>query len=101
MGVRRCEFCTTTPAVYVQWLSCRDGRRRLFEADPVDVDQVPAGQRGWVPGRITVRGRDRVAMAPIDQVSAGKAAAARRVVVEHHCPRFRELYEQALGTHPE
>jgi hypothetical protein len=97
VGVRRCEFCTT-PAVYVQWLSCRDGRRRLFEATPVDVDQVPPGKRGWVPGRATVRGRNRVVMAPIDQVSYGKAEAARRVMVEHRCPRLRELYDQALGT---
>jgi hypothetical protein len=83
--------------VYVQWLRCRDGRRRLFDADPVDTDHLPAGQAGWVPGRSAVRGRQQVVMAPITQVSSGKAEAARRVAVLHDCPNFRALYVQAMG----
>jgi hypothetical protein len=94
VGVRRCEFCS---AVYVQWLQCRDGRRRLFNADPVEVGQLPDDAVGWVPGRVKVRGRERVALAPISQVSSGKADAARRVMVVHDCPEFTRLYQAAMG----
>ncbi len=94
MSVRRCEYCET---VYVQWLRCRDGRRRLFEATPVDVDQV-GGRFGWVPGRATINGRTQVVLAPITQVSTGKADAARRVMVLHDCEAFRELHEKVFTS---
>ncbi len=77
------------------WLWCRDGRRRLFEHTPVDVADVPAGVVGWVPGRVTAGGRDRVVMARVDAVSAGKAAAARRVMLVHDCPQGAALERNA------
>ena len=93
MGVRRCEFCDR---VYVQWLRCRDGTRRLFEATPVEVADVPDGSTGWVPGRVTVNGYPRVVMSPLGHVGRAKAAAARRVVLQHRCPKFQELYDRAM-----
>lgn len=89
MSVRRCDYCHTT---YVQWLTCRDGRRRLFEATPVPVDQLPDRSDGWVPGRTTLKGRERVALARLDHVSRGKADAAVRAMVLHRCPEYQRLH---------
>lgn len=98
MSVRRCDYCAV---VYVQWLLCRDGRRRVFQSTPVDVADLAAGQIGWVPGRARIQGRERVALAPIAQVSSGKADAARRVLLVHDCPEFRRLHGQVFGSRME
>ncbi len=95
MSAFRCTFCSK---VFVQWLWCRDGRRRLFNLDPVEVGHLTDGQVGWVPGRATVKGRLRVVLAPIGHVSRGKAEAARRVAVLHRCPDFLALYGEVFGT---
>ncbi len=81
----------------MQWLSCRDGSRRVFEITPVDLDQL-GSRSGWVPGRATVNGRTKVVMAPLGQVSRSKADAARRAVVEHRCDAYQRLYQAAMGA---
>lgn len=88
----RCKFCNE----YVQWLTCKDGKRRMFSGDPIPVEQ-DTGADGWVTGRHVIRGRERVVMTRINHVSAGKRAAVRRVVVLHACPEYRRLVEAAYG----
>lgn len=98
MTVFRCSYCRSRgERVYVQWLLCRDGKRRLFLADLTEVGQLQPDQVGWVAGRTVVNGRERVAMAPITQVSRGKAEAANRVAVLHWCTAYQELRAAAFG----
>jgi hypothetical protein len=89
----RCAFCNR-PVIR---LYARFRGRLLFDFDPVEV--LPPGVEGWVPGRRVHRGREVCDMAPVSQVSAGKAAAARRFMVVHRCEAREALETHAGLTH--
>lgn len=79
------------------WLAARHRGRLLFDFDPVEV--LPDGVDGWVPGRREVRGRTVCELAPVSQVSAGKAEAARRFMVLHRCEVRADLEARVALTH--
>lgn len=80
----KCKFCDQR----IQWLRIRGGRRLPFNAELVEVGQLPEGVEGWVAGRVTVRGQEYAAVMPLSQCGTSKAAAARRVLIQHACPQY-------------
>lgn len=90
-GMVRCGFCNRpTIRLYARWRGMM-----WFDFDPVDT--LPDGVEGWVPGRHEVRGRMVCDMAPVSQVSSGKAEAARRFMVLHRC-EVRQRMEIEAGV---
>lgn len=89
----RCGFCNR-PVIR---LRARFRGMLWFDFAPVEV--LPEGVEGWVPGRREWRGREVCDLAPVSQVSAAKAEAARRFMVMHRCPVRAELEIHAGLTH--
>lgn len=82
--MKTCDHCGDR----VQWLRIRGGRRLPFNAELVEVEQLPEGVEGWLAGRVTVRGQEYTAVMPMSQCGSAKVAAARRVLIQHACPQY-------------
>jgi hypothetical protein len=78
MSVRRCRC-----GRYIEWLSTSRGRLP-FDHELVPVDQLDDRQ-GWLVSRVVVRGVPRALVVPMEHCNPEKRAAARRVLVVHHC----------------
>lgn len=83
--VTRCKFCDN----YVSWLDTKFGRRMVFDADPIPMDELGERQ-GWAPGVWTLNGRNRTVLAPIPHYSTQTRQAMRRALVLHSCDEYRQ-----------
>lgn len=88
--MRTCTYCNRK----VEWLYTKfDDDRIPFDANPVDLDELPDDETGWIPGRwnvTTTTGRPcvRVVMAPLRHYGQRKQNTVEKVLTVHRCVRY-------------
>lgn len=88
-----CAYCNEP----VNWMFTRYGTQLPFNAELLPRDLDP-DNTGWLPGTWKIRGRNRMAMAPMQHYGRLKLARVSHVAILHRCPNYEAA--MTLGILP-